>query len=97
MRIQIRHSSSSAHLLGSERFGHRADARHGCFIGAVGILGVYVGMVNVPANTSSFPNQDHYRLGHVLAANGKALKRCSWADGLRQLTSVTCPRNLIQK
>ena len=71
---------------------------HGCFIVAVGILGMYVGMVNVPANTSSFPNQDHYRLGHVLAVNGKALKRCSWADGLRQLTSVTCPpRKLIQE
>ena len=59
---------------------------HGCFGVAVGILGMYVGMVNVPANTSLFPNQDDYRWGHVLATNGKALKRCSWADGLKQLT-----------
>ena len=59
---------------------------HGCFGVAVGILGMYVGMVNVPANTSSFPNQDNYRWGHVLATNEKTLKRCSWADGLKQLT-----------
>ena len=59
---------------------------HGCFGVAVGILGMYVGMVNVPANTSSFPNQGDYRWGHVLATNEKTLKRCSWADGLKQLT-----------
>ena len=59
---------------------------HGCFGVAVGVLGMYVGMVNVPANASSFPNQDDYRWGHVLAMDGKKLKRCSWADGLRQLT-----------
>ena len=57
---------------------------HNCFGVAVGILGQYVGMVNVPAITTTFPNQGQYRLGHVLAVIGKTLKRCSWADGLNQ-------------
>ena len=60
---------------------------HNCFGVAVGILGQYVGMVNVPANTTSFQNQGQYRLGHVLAVIGKTLKRCSWADGLKQWAS----------
>ena len=57
---------------------------HNCFGVAVGILGQYVGMVKVPANTTPFPNQGQYRLGHVLAVIGKTLKRCSWADGFIQ-------------
>ena len=51
----------------------------GCFGVAVGILGQYVGMVNVPANTVSFPNLGDYRWGHVVAIVGGEVKRCSWS------------------
>ena len=61
---------------------------HDCFRVAVGILGLYVGMVNVSANTAEFPNQGDYRWGHLLAVTGKKLERCSWADGLKKWTGA---------
>ena len=50
----------------------------------VGILGQYVGMVNVPAATTDFPKKGVHRWGHVLAIVDGQLKRCSWADGLER-------------
>ncbi len=50
----------------------------------LGILGQYLAMITVPANTESFPNTGKYAWGHVLAVADKKLIRCSWEDGLRQ-------------
>lgn len=54
----------------------------GCFGVAVGILGQYVGMVNVPANTVSFPNHGDYRWGHVVAIVKGEIWRSSWRGTL---------------
>ena len=55
-----------------------------CFAVTVGILGLYVGTVIVPADSGVFPDEeDHYR-GHVLAVIGKTLKRLSLDDALKQ-------------
>lgn len=51
----------------------------------VGILGKYLALINVPADTKSFPNEEDYEWGHVLAVIDRKLVRCSWAEGLRQL------------
>ena len=48
----------------------------------VGILGRYLAMLNVPANTSNFPNQEDFEFGHVMAVVDKKLRRYSWIDGL---------------
>ena len=56
---------------------------------AVGILGQYLAMISVPANTKTFPNEGAYAWGHVLAVGDKKLRRCSWAEGLRQWTSTS--------
>ena len=58
---------------------------HGCFGVGVGILGQYQAMVNVPARTSSFPNEGDFAWGHVLMVSGGRLERFSWMDGLKQL------------
>ena len=50
----------------------------------LGILGQYLAMVFVPANTELFPNAGDHAWGHVLAVVDNKLKRCSWVDGLRQ-------------
>lgn len=55
------------------------------FLGvAVGILGFFVGIIKVPANTATFPNQEEHFLGHVLEISGKSLRCYSWAEGLAQ-------------
>lgn len=54
---------------------------------SVGILGEYLALINVPADTEAFPNEGDYEWGHVLAVVDKRLLRCSWAEGLRQLAS----------
>ena len=54
---------------------------------SVGILGEYLALINVPADTEAFPNEGDYEWGHVLAVTDKKLLRCSWAEGLRQLAS----------
>lgn len=53
-----------------------------CLGVAVGILGQYVGMVNVPANTVSFPNHGDYRWGHVVTIVGGEVWRRSWRGTL---------------
>ena len=51
----------------------------------VGLLGCYLAMVNVPAKTDSFPNDEDYAWGHVVAIVDKKIKRYSWVNGLRRL------------
>lgn len=43
----------------------------------VWILDSYIGTLNVPADTSSFPNDGHYDLGHFICIQNGALKRQS--------------------
>ena len=54
---------------------------------SVGILGKYLALINVPADTEKFPNEGDFEWGHVLAVVDKKLLRCSWAEGLNQLAS----------
>ena len=54
---------------------------------SVGILGKYLALINVPADTEKFPNEGDFEWGHVLAVVDKKLLRCSWAEGLIQLAS----------
>ena len=54
---------------------------------SVGILGKYLALINVPADTEKFPNEGDLEWGHVLAVVDKKLLRCSWAEGLNQLAS----------
>ena len=54
---------------------------------SVGILGKYLALINVPADTEKFPNEGDFEWGHVLAVVDKKLFRCSWAEGLSQLAS----------
>ena len=54
---------------------------------SVGILGKYLALINVPADTEKFPNEGDFEWGHVLAVVDKKLLRCSWAEGLSELAS----------
>ena len=56
----------------------------GCFGVAVGILGQYLAMVNVPADTESFPNHGDYAWGHVIAVMDKTIRRGSLVHALGQ-------------
>ena len=60
-----------------------------CFGVGVGVLGQYVATVIASAKTDSFPNYGNYAWGHVLAVDGKTLKRCSWVHALSQWVGVT--------
>ena len=51
-----------------------------CFGVAVGILGQYIAMVNVPAHTDSFPNEGVFAWGHVVSVVNQKLNRCSLID-----------------
>ena len=53
-----------------------------CFGVAVGILGQYLAMVNVPANADSFQNEGIFAWGHVVSVVNKKLNRCSLIDSL---------------
>ena len=55
---------------------------------AVGILGKYLAMINVPADTQTLPNEGDREGGHVLAVIDKRLIRCSWAEGLRRYVAT---------
>ncbi len=55
---------------------------------AVGILGKYIGMLNVAANTATFPNSGHFAWGHVVALGRGAMKRCSFRDLLHKLAAL---------
>ena len=54
------------------------------FAVVVGILGKYLAMVQVPANTKSIPNIYNYRWGHVIAIINNKLIRCSCRHVLKQ-------------
>ena len=56
----------------------------------VGILGQFLGFVNVPANTTRFPKHGDYEIGHVLAVIGKKLERCSFMDGAMRWMVPEC-------
>jgi hypothetical protein len=51
----------------------------------VGVLGYYIGMVNVPANTDKFPNYGAYNWGHVVYVQNKKLIRLSFAKLLDKM------------
>ena len=59
----------------------------------LGILGQYLAMITVPANTESFPNAGEYAWGHVLAVVDNKLRRCSWMDVLRQWADAAKKKN----
>jgi hypothetical protein len=44
----------------------------------VGVLRQYLGMINIPADTSNFPSDPAYDLGHCLIVSDRKLTRCSW-------------------
>lgn len=49
----------------------------GCFGVAVGVLGTFMGMINIPADTTGFPNSDRYEKGHAIYLQGGQVKRMS--------------------
>jgi len=50
----------------------------------VGILGYYMGMVNVPAHTNDFPNEGEYDWGHVISPQNGMLIRTSFRNTLQK-------------
>ena len=56
---------------------------------AVGILGEYLAMVNVPAHTKTLPNEGAYSWGHVLDVVDRRLIRYSWAEGFKQWAAAS--------
>lgn len=55
---------------------------------AVGILGKYVGMLNVAAETTRFPNSGPYAWGHVVVLMQGRAQRCSLTDLLKKVESL---------
>ena len=55
---------------------------------AVGILGRYLAMVTVPADTNAFPNSGKLNGGHIMVLSDKRLYRTSVADGLSQFVEA---------
>ena len=66
---------------------------HDCFGVAVSLLGQYLGMVNVPAYTQSFPNEGGYSWGHVITIVNRNLRRTSWANALQHWVEAIAPTN----
>lgn len=58
---------------------------------AVGVLGKYVGMLNVAADTKKFPNSGAYAWGHVVLLREKRMQRCSVATLLKKVASLDEP------
>lgn len=56
---------------------------------SVGVLGNYVGTLNMPAGTSAFPDRPDYELGHCLVVVDRQLERLSFRDYLAKLHSST--------
>jgi hypothetical protein len=54
---------------------------------SVGVLGNYVGTLNMPADTSAFPGRPDYDLGHCLVVVDRQLERLSFRDYLAKLHS----------
>ena len=51
----------------------------------VGVLGHYLGMINLPADTSHFPSDLNCDLGRCLVVSDRKLFRCSWRELLKQV------------
>ena len=49
-------------------------------IGSVGIAGEYMGTINFKADTKMFPNDNGFRLGHVIGIQDNQLRRNSFYD-----------------
>lgn len=49
-----------------------------CFGVIVGVLGEFMGMINIPANTTGFPNEGAYSLGHCIFLQEGKVKRMSF-------------------
>lgn len=49
-----------------------------CFGVVVGVLGEFMGMINIPANTTGFPNEGSYSLGHCIFLQEGKVKRMSF-------------------
>ena len=49
-----------------------------CFGVVVGVLGEFMGMINIPANTTGFPNEGAYSLGHCIFLQEGKVKRMSF-------------------
>jgi hypothetical protein len=47
-----------------------------------GVLGNYVGTLNMPADTSAFPYRPDWDVGHCLVVCGRQLQRLSFRDYL---------------
>ena len=72
----------------------------GCFGVAVGLLGQYLGMVNVPANTKAFRNEGDYVWGHVMTVVNKRIMRCSLVDALSnwiEMGLIYCAKQSLVK
>lgn len=54
----------------------------------VGVLGYYMGMVNVPANTDSFPNEEEFDLGHIICPQNGMLIRTSFRNALQEFMAT---------
>jgi hypothetical protein len=60
----------------------------GRFAAFVGILGDYMGMISVPADTTDFPNTDMFHWGHVVVLNRQGVTRLSFRKALESLLGV---------
>ncbi|QEO76767.1 MULTISPECIES: HNH endonuclease [Pseudomonas] len=49
-----------------------------CFGVVVGVLGEFMGMINIPADTIGFPNEGDYILGHCIFLQSGKVKRMSF-------------------
>jgi hypothetical protein len=52
----------------------------------VGVLGEFMGMINIPADTTGFPNEGDYDLGHCIFLQNGEVKRMSFRRVLTNLT-----------
>ncbi len=57
----------------------------GRFTVFVGILGDYMGMISVPADTSSFPDKDIFHWGHVIVLDRLGPTRLSFRNALEKM------------
>lgn len=56
---------------------------------AVGVLGKYVGMLNVAADTKNFPNSGAFAWGHVVLLTKGRMQRCSLVALLKKVASLS--------
>ena len=54
----------------------------------VGVLGLYMGMVNVPAKTDKFPRFDNFDMGHVILLTDGKMKRTSYRNLIAQIQQL---------